>query len=110
MFAVRLLAAAILLPALASLTAAPVPPPKPDDRELHVVCHERRRPRDVADKTAVKVDRPGKEVTLVLGGNQDVVWDVSVIGSTRLVKVILIGLGKQAVGELPKTTEVVEAF
>jgi hypothetical protein len=111
MSAVRFLAAAILLNGFAaSLLAAPVPPQKADDRELHVVCQGRVPRRDTADKTPVKVDRPGKEVTLVLGGNQDVAWDVTVTSSTRLVKVILIGLGKQTVSELPKTTEVFEAF
>src|SRR3954463_16490948 len=111
MSAVRFLTAAVLLAALGVfVTAAPVPPQKSDDRELHVVCHERRRPGDATDKTTIKVDRPGKDVTLVLGGNQDVAWNVSVTDSTRLVKVILIGRVKQTVGELPKTVEVVEAF
>jgi hypothetical protein len=111
MSAVRFLAAATVLPALAlSLAAAPVPPQKSDDRELHVVCQGRALRRDAAAKTEVKVDRPGKEVTLVLGGHREMTWDVSVAGSTRLVKVILIGLGKQTVGELPKNTEVFEAF
>jgi hypothetical protein len=111
MSAVRFLAAAVLLNVFAvSLGAAPVPPQKADDRELHVVCHGRAVRRGAANKTEVKVDRPGKEVTLVLGGSQEMTWDVSVTGSTRLIKVILIGRGKQTVGELPKTAEVVEAF
>src|SRR3954453_11826603 len=108
--AVRFLAAALLPAFAASLAAAPVPPVKSDDRELHVVCQGRPVRRDAATKTEVKVDRPGKEVTLVLGGNQETAWDVRVTDSTRLVKVVLIGMGKQTVGELPKTAEVVEAF
>lgn len=110
MSTVRFLAVAILLSAIAvSAGAAPVPREKPNDRELHIVCQGLREARGADGKTAVKVDRPGKEVTLVLGGNLEMAWDISVTGSTRLVKVVLIGLGQQTVGELPKMAEVVEA-
>jgi hypothetical protein len=63
---------------------------QPDDRELHVICVD--RPKAVN----VRVDRPGKTVTLVLHSNLSATdWDVSVTPSTNVIKVILGGENKQ---------------
>jgi hypothetical protein len=101
-----LLGVALATPAL--LPAAPVPEAKPDDRELHIVGLNEGMTGN--GKAAVRVDRPGKIVTLVLGAYGPVAWDVTVIPQTRLTKVILGGYHKQSVSGLPRGAEVVEAF
>jgi hypothetical protein len=98
----------------ATAIAAPVPVPKGDGRELHVVClyEGSTRTGDTihGGKAAVRVDRPGKLVTLVVGAYNPISWDVTVTEKTRLAKVVLAGYHQQAVNEQPKHIEVVEAF
>jgi hypothetical protein len=90
-------------------SVAAAQPPMPDDREVHIVCVG-RAPFGAARKAEVKVDRPGKRVTLVLGSDQETAWEVAATKETSLTKVILIGLFKQTVGDLPQGVERVEAF
>jgi hypothetical protein len=97
-----------------SAPAAPDPPAQSDDRELHVVC-VREGITKTGDqihggKAAVRVDRPGKLVTLVLCASDTVTWDVSLTPQTRLAKVVLGGSQKQAVRELPPQVETIIAF
>jgi hypothetical protein len=82
--------------------------------ELHVVCaHEGyTKTGDMihGGKAAVKVDRPGKAVTLVVSAYNPVTWDVTVTPGTTLKKVIVAGYHRQAVGGQLNGVEVVEAF
>jgi hypothetical protein len=115
MFATRMLSIAILTLALfASAPAAPPPQPQPDDREVHVIgiCEGSTRTGDKihGGKASVRVDRPGKQVTLVLAAYSSVTWDVSASEKTRLLKVILAGYHKQAASGLPKHVDVVDAY
>jgi hypothetical protein len=108
MFAIRHLATLGVF----AVVATPVvvaQPPMPDDREAHIVCAGRSRP-GVDRNPEVRVDRPGKRVTLVLGSRGETTWEVSATNGTSLAKVILIGPFKQTVGDLPKGAERVEAF
>jgi hypothetical protein len=92
--------------------------PPPTDRELHVVAiHDGIiKIGDVyhtggvahPGKAAVRVDRPGKEVTLVLCGVGPVTWEVTATPTTKLTRVILGG-GRQA-AKVPAGVAVVEAF
>src|SRR5262245_34378730 len=108
MFAIRLLAALGLIAAVITPVGV-AQPPMPDDREVHIVCVGWAPPGAVR-KAEVKVDRPGKRVTLVLGSDQETAWEVAGTKETSLTKVILIGLFKQTVGDLPQGVERVEAF
>ncbi|HTK77150.1 MAG TPA: hypothetical protein VL371_17925, partial [Gemmataceae bacterium] len=115
MFATRTLAIAIpTLVLFATASAAPPPQPQPDDREVHVVGiyagSTRTGDKIHGGKASVRVDRPGKQVTLVLTAYDPVTWDVSASEKTRLLKVVLAGYHKQAVTGLPQHVDVVEAF
>jgi hypothetical protein len=95
--------------------AAPVPEAKPDNNELHVVCVRSGARPDGADRTqpgeaAVRVDRPGKVITLVLCSTRSTTWDVTITAQTRLNKVVLGGFQKQVACNLPEKVEVVSAF
>jgi hypothetical protein len=81
----------------------------PDDREVHIVC-VRPAGFGAASKAEVKVDRPGKRVTLVLGSGSETTWEVTVSKETSLAKVILIGSFKQSVSDLPHGVDRVDAF
>jgi hypothetical protein len=109
----------LLLPflgiAVAASLAAAAPVPQPNlDHEVHVVGLSegvtRTGDQIHGGKAAVRVDRPGKTVTLVLTAYDSVTWDVTFTPQTRLGKVILGGYHRQAVRELPRHISVVEAF
>lgn len=100
-----LCAAILTVPAI----AGQVGERKPGDGEVHVVCVGGAR-RGAVGKAEVKVDRPGKRVTLVLGSDSETAWEVAATKETSLNKVILIGMAKQTVGDLPKDVQHVEAF
>jgi hypothetical protein len=108
--------ALLLLTILCSVTAtsAQAPPPRPGEPELHVVgLYEganRMRGDPQTSKALVHVDRPGKQVTLIVGAYHSVTWNVIVSEGTQLAKIILAGYEKQTVNELPKNVEVVDAF
>src|SRR5206468_11139459 len=77
----------------APVFAAQVAEPKPDDRELHVVCFARERgAKAKADdsRAAVRVARPGKQLTLVLASDEPVTWTVAVTDGTRPAKGVLM--------------------
>ena len=74
--------------------------------ELHVVgVYE-----SAGGKASVKVDRPGKLVTLVLSSYEPVTWDVSVAPNSQVAQVVLGGYHRQAVKGLPDGVQIVEAF
>lgn len=102
--AAGLFAALTLLPA-----AARQPAP-----EVHVVAlHEGNTKTGGmihGGKAAVRVDRPGKTVTLVLSAYDPVTWEVTVAEKTKLDRVVLCGYHRQAVTGVPAGVEVVEAF
>jgi hypothetical protein len=106
-----LLGAALAAPAL--LPAAPGPGGQPDDRELHVVALRegwaRTRGEIPDDKIPVRVDRPGKTVTLALATGDSIAWDVSFTPQTRLTQVVLYGSRKQTLSGLPAHIQVVKA-
>jgi hypothetical protein len=60
-------------------------------------------------KAAVHVDRPGKDVTLVLSSCDTVTWEVTASPKTKLAKVIVGGYHRQAAG-VPAGVPVEEAF
>ena len=97
--------------------------PKPDPagkqeqtaaRELHVVgIYEgftKSEGKIHGGRALVTVNRPGKQVTLVLVSYDPVTWDVSLGKDTKLEKVILGGSHRAAVKGIPERVEVVEAF
>lgn len=108
MFAIRLLAALGLIAVVVTPVGVAQPPIR-DDREVHIVCVGWARP-STARKAEVKVDRPGKRVTVVVGSDQETAWEIAATKETSLTKVILTGLFKQTVGDLPPGVERVEAF
>jgi hypothetical protein len=108
MFATRVLAALGLFGVVA-IPIVGMEPPMPNDREVHVVCAEGAGRRAVA-KAEVRVDRPGNRVTLVVGSDSEMAWEVTATNGTQLEKVILIGHAKQSVANLPKEVDMVEAF
>ncbi|MBA4064190.1 MAG: hypothetical protein C0501_10840 [Isosphaera sp.] len=82
--------------------------------ELHVVGLYESYARvagggKVSVKAQVAVNRPGKDVTLVLSAYEPVTWQVIVGPNTRLTKVVLCGYHTQA-AEVPKGIEVAELF
>jgi hypothetical protein len=82
-------------------------------RELHVVALYEGVTRTGnmihGGKAAVRVDRPGKEVTLVVSSYDPVTWEVTAGPTTKLVKVVVAGYHRQT-AKVPERTEVVEAF
>jgi hypothetical protein len=108
-----LLSIAVLV-AVSPAPANPGPQVKEDDRELHVVFVgqgvTKTGDQIHAAKAAVRVDRPGKMVTLVLCASDAVTWDLTLAPKTRLTRVVLGGREKQAVRGLPPQVDVVEAF
>lgn len=90
---------------------APNPPGAPNAAELHVVGSV-GSPKGVGPngpKVIVKVDRPEKQVTLVLTSLSPVTWELDSGKGTQIEKVILGGPGRQAVTGLPETTTIVDA-
>jgi hypothetical protein len=88
---------------------------QPDaNSELHVVCaHEGyTKTGDMihGGKAAVKVDRPGKAVTLVVSAYNSITWEVTVTPGTTLKKVIVAGYHRQAAEGQLNGVEVAEAF
>lgn len=69
------------------------------EKELHVVVAKHGgAPWDEKMATAtVRVDRPGKEVVLLVAGGEYVEWDVSATPKTKLAKVIVGGFFRQRV-------------
>ena len=69
--------------------------------ELHVVCinagHDQLRDRTKPGTAAVNVDRPGKEVVLVVGAGNAVEWTVTATPKTKLLKVVAVGAGRPIV-------------
>lgn len=61
-------------------------------------------------KAAVKVDRPGKVVTLVVSAYNPVTWEVTASPGTTLKRVIVAGYHRQAVEGRLNGVEVVEAY
>ena len=61
-------------------------------------------------KARVHVDRPGKQVTLILTSYSRTLWQVSVSPITQLQKVILGGYECQAIEGLPASTEIIKAW
>ena len=59
-------------------------------------------------KARVIVNRPGKEVTLVLTSYGPVTWEISPQDKTQIVKIILGGDAKQAVMGVPADTPITE--
>src|SRR5262249_39846977 len=76
------------------------------DRELHVVgiCEgfTESGGKIHGGKALVTVNRPGKQVTLVLLTSDPVTWEVTLGKDTKLEKVILGGGGRSVVKGLPE--------
>lgn len=96
---------------LAGLAAAPA---RAADGEVHAVSvyegYTRTGNVIHGGKAAVRVERPGKDVTLVLSAYHSVTWDVSVGPKSKLVEVILCGSNPQAAAGVPDGVKVIEAF
>jgi hypothetical protein len=93
-----------------SVVCAAVPPPR-EHNEVHVVCaYETTGNGTATGRAAVKVDRPGKSVTLVLAAYKAVAWEVAAAPRTNVIKVVLGGYEPQTVTGLPDGTTVVNAF
>jgi len=101
--------AVLLVPALGA--SAPVPP-GPDD-ELHVVAlyQGNTKTGDMlhGGKASLKVDRPSKNVTLVVSAYHSITWDITLTPKTKLEKVILTGYERQA-ANAPGGVEVVKYY
>src|SRR5262245_25693107 len=71
------------------------------DPEVHVVAvREGHRPaeaRTVPGSATVRVDRPGKEVVLVVRGDGKVAWDIGATPGTKLQKVLALGRNRQLI-------------
>ena len=108
----RQIAIVVLLVLVPSFGLAAPVPPGPDD-ELHVVAlyGGNTKTGDMlhGGKAAVKVDRPGKNVTLVVSAYDPVTWDITVTPKTNLKKVLLGGYHRQA-ATAPGGVEVVDYF
>jgi hypothetical protein len=92
--------------------SAPAPAKPPANTELHVVSIYQGAPGPAggpARVATVVVDRPDKEVTLVLSANEPVTWEVTATAKTKVKKVILAGYHKQS-ANLPKGAEQVDYF
>jgi hypothetical protein len=100
---IRWTGCAVLLLAAGFATAA--------EKELHVVAlhqgHQVVRGQDHVRVAQVSVDRPGKEVILVVSAHEAVEWDVSATPKTTLTKVIAGGYKRQSV-KAPKGVEIDE--
>jgi hypothetical protein len=87
---------------------------KEDKNEVHLVSiyegFERTGEIIHGPKALVYVDRPGKNVILVLTSYSGATWHVAASKDTRLRKVILGGYEKQAVDGIPDKTEIVKAW
>ena len=90
----------MLLAATGLLVAAPVPVLSEPNEELHVVAlyEGNTKTGDMlhGGKATVRVDRPGKSVTLLVSSYHSVTWEISVAPMTKLVKVIVGGYHEQA--------------
>jgi hypothetical protein len=89
---------------------AVVPTPK---SELHVIAvYEsilRVQGQKLPQPVAVVVNRPGKDVTLVLSAYESTKWEV-VVGRGSNVTMVILGGSKKQTADVPKGVEVVEMF
>lgn len=71
------------------------------EKELHVVAlyegHGAPRDHSTPGTAAVTVDRPGKEVVLVVCANESVDWEVRATPKTKLVTILAVGSRRQVV-------------
>ncbi len=85
-----------------------------EDRELHLISVYQGRTRTDGKihggKATVKVDRPGKTVTLVLSSYESITWSITATPETKLAKVILGGYHRQAAAGLDDKVVLVNAF
>lgn len=85
-----------------------------ENTELHVVSVYQGRTRTEGKihggKANVKVDRPGKTITLVLAAYEPVTWEIQATEGTKLDKVYLGGYHRQAATGIDDKVEVVNAF
>lgn len=107
---------AVILTLETSASSRAVPKPAPanaGDNELHIVgIYDGFNKTDEqihGPKAIVKVDRPNKQVTLVLTSHSPVTWEVDAGKDTKIAKVILGGYGRQAVKGLPGNVTIVDA-
>jgi hypothetical protein len=61
-------------------------------------------------KALVHVDRPGKQVTLVLTSYDGATWQITATETTQIQRVILGGYKQQAVKGIPESAEIVKAW
>lgn len=84
------------------------------DNEVHLVSiyegFEQTGHKIHGPKALVNVDRPGKQVTLVLTSYSGATWHVTASKDTHIRKVILGGYEQQAVKGVPKSTEITKAW
>jgi len=70
------------------------------DRELHAVGvyegFERQQGDNGSPQARVVVDRPGKDIVLLLGSFNGVQWNVELTPNTRLEKLVLYGNGRSS--------------
>lgn len=87
----------------------------PEDRELHIVgCYQGAYPPGVGHgggkhptgSATVRVDRPGRAVTLVLCAYEPVQWTIEPSESTFIERVILSGYHDQSLAERPEVAKV----
>ena len=67
-------------------------------------------PNNLRGEALVKVNRPGKRVTLFLSAYEPVHWQVNVVSNTIVEKVILGGYYAQTISGLGAGVEIIEAF
>ena len=96
---------------LAACSAVAQPPAAPS--EVHVVSISAGQTKTNGvphgGKAAVHVDRPGKDVTLVLSAYDSVTWEVTAAPKTKIVKVVVGGYHRQS-AKVPDGVPVVEMF
>ncbi len=81
------------------------------EKELHVVAlyegHGAPRDHSQPGAASVTVDRPGKEVVLVVSASEAIEWEVTATPKTKLTKVILGG-SKRQFAKVPPGAEIEE--
>jgi len=110
--------ALFLVATLVTAAAPPAPGRQPvaqplADSEIHAVCIYEGVTKTGnmihGGMASVKVDRPGKMVTLFLSSYDPVTWEVTATAGTKIAQVIVGGYHRQA-ATVPKGVEVVEMF
>jgi hypothetical protein len=107
------LAVALLPGSLIAVTQSVAAPARPTPAEVHIVSlYEGLEvaARGKVGAAAVYVDRPGKEVILVLSGYDPIQWEVDLSRGTKVREAILAGYHKQTVKGLPAGTPLVEFY